>query len=184
MRLALILLAVACAWGQANPVVRTAGTLTSNAVVIGGGSQVVSASSLTATVTKMTAGVPSAATVGTDYGTPDATAKTYTNTTYDAAGSGNVFTSLERKYLTAAGCANATATAAFDTPTANAATATCIGTTTTTAFLVYADGSTQVSTLHTRSRPTGCPLAFRWFSSTPARCHLRRQWTGGSRQPA
>jgi hypothetical protein len=50
--------------------------------------------------------------------------------------------------------------------------------------LVYADGSTQVSTLHTRSRPTGCPLAFRWFSSTPARCHLRRQWTGGSRQPA
>jgi hypothetical protein len=98
----------------------------------------------------MTSGVPSVATVGTDYGTPDATTKTFTNTTYDAAATGNVLTYIDKRYFTAAGCSNATATAAWDLPTANAATATCIGTTTTTGLLTFADGSTQVATVHHR----------------------------------
>lgn len=145
MRLAIIIVAAGCAFGQANPVVRTAGTLTSTNVLVGGGGQLASASTLTATVTKMTSGVPSAATVGTDYGTPDATAKTFTNTTYDAAAAGNVLTFIKSDYRPAAICNNVTATLLFDLPTAAAATLLCLGTTSTLGVLSFADGSTQIT---------------------------------------
>jgi len=102
MRLALIVAAIACAWGQAASAVRID------------------------------------------------TTQTLTGKTIDCAATGNVCTYIEKKYLTAVGCAGTTATAAFDTPTSAAATATCIGTTTTTGFLVFADGSTQVATIHHR----------------------------------
>jgi hypothetical protein len=125
--------------------------LASGAVVIGGGAGATPTTSTgNYTVTKFTSGVPSAATVGTDYGTPDAITKTFTNTTIDAAATGNSLTLIDRKYFTAAGCNGSTATGAFDLPTSSAATATCIGTTTTTGFLVFADGSTQVATAHMR----------------------------------
>jgi hypothetical protein len=70
MRLLLIALLSVAAWAQANPVVRTAGTLTSTAILVGGGGQTTAASTLSATVVKMTSGVPSAASAGTDYVTP------------------------------------------------------------------------------------------------------------------
>lgn len=95
-----------------------------------------------------------AATAGTDYTSPSSS-ETFTNKTYDTAATGNVFTALDTpRYITAAGCNNATATGALDLPTTNAATTLCIGTTTTTGFLVFADGSTQVATFHHRL-PTG-----------------------------
>jgi hypothetical protein len=50
--------------------VTASGTLTAGKVIIGNGTSVVTASSTTATVTKLTAGTPSAATDGTDYVSP------------------------------------------------------------------------------------------------------------------
>lgn len=70
MRYAWLSLAALCAWGQANPVVRAPASLTSGAVVVGGGSQNVAVSSLTGSVLKSTSGVLSAATPGTDYVVP------------------------------------------------------------------------------------------------------------------
>ncbi len=70
MRLLILALVSVAAFAQASPVVRTSGTLTSGAVVVGGGGQTVAAGTLTATVVKSTSGTISAATAGTDYVTP------------------------------------------------------------------------------------------------------------------
>ena len=70
MRAAWLIVATLCAWGQADPVVRTPAALTSGAVVVGGGNQNVAVSSLTGSVLKSTSGVLSAATPGTDYVIP------------------------------------------------------------------------------------------------------------------
>jgi hypothetical protein len=74
--------------------------------------------------------------------TADAT-KTLTNTTFDVEATGNVLTTVNRTYFDGAGCAGATASANFDTPTASAPTATCTGTTTTVGTLDYADAATS-----------------------------------------
>lgn len=56
----------------------------------------------------------------------------------------------EKVYITAAGCNNATASTSLDLPTANAPTPICIGTTTTSGLLGFADAATQVATIHYR----------------------------------
>lgn len=87
-------------------------------------------------------GVPSIAAVGTDYGTPDATTKTLTNTTYDAEGTGNVLTVPAKIWLPAGGCQNTTALSFWDLPTSTPAAAACItGTNTQKGVLDYADTS-------------------------------------------
>jgi hypothetical protein len=71
-----------------------------------------------------------------------------TNKTYDAEGTGNVLTIPIWIVLPAAGCSNTTAASAFDLPTSAAAVADCLGTSTNTGVLDYADGSTNSSTAH------------------------------------
>jgi hypothetical protein len=98
-------------------------------------------------ILKTSSNVVSAATAGTDYVSPSSS-ETLTNKTIDGEATGNNITLVQRVWFTAAGCNNATATAAFDLPTSGAATAVCIGTTTTTGLMEYADGSTQAGSFH------------------------------------
>jgi len=136
-----------------NPTVACATCVTSAAVlgdtkvVVGsGGAQGTAASALTATVVKMAAGVPSAANVGTDYGTPDASAKTLTNTTLDAEGTGNVISIPVNIWLPAAGCNNATAGPIWDLPATTPAAAACVtGTNIQKGVLDYADSGPFVA---------------------------------------
>ena len=76
--------------------------------------------------------------------------ETLTNKTLDPAATGNAITFIDRTYLTAAGCNAAAASTAWDLPTASAPTPACLGTTTTSAYLGYADGSTTAATVHYR----------------------------------
>lgn len=97
-----------------------------------------------------TTGVPSIATVGTDYGTPDASTKTLTNTTIDAEGTGNVITIPEKVWLPGAGCNNATASTFWDLPTSTPAAPACVtGTNTQKGVLDFADTSGGFSAQNT-----------------------------------
>lgn len=90
----------------------------------------------------------SAATVGTDYGTPDATTKTFTNTTYDAEATGNVLTIPVKISIPFGGCNNATAGPVWDLPTSSAASASCVtGTNIQKGVLTFADGQTAQTTI-------------------------------------
>lgn len=101
---------------------------------------------LTATVVKSASGVLSAAAVGTDYGTPDASTKILTNTTVDAEATGNVLTIPVKFYFAAAGCQNTTASLFWDTPTTNPAVAACVtGTNTQKGVADFADGANSLS---------------------------------------
>lgn len=72
----------------------------------------------------------------------DARSKTFTNTTLDAEGTGNVLTLPRRIFFPAAGCNNATAGSVWDLPTSNPAVAACkTGTNTQMGTLDFADGS-------------------------------------------
>lgn len=159
----------------------SSGALTVNALIAGGGAGAAPVSStLTATVVKMTAGVPSAATVGTDYGTPDATTKTLTNTTLDDSATGNNLVTREHIAFTAAGCNNATAAPAFDLPTSGAPTAVCIGTSVTSGLLEYADGSTQSASVYMPmpsdwTTGNGIDLTLRYTGSTSSTNNIRWQ---------
>jgi hypothetical protein len=159
--------------------------LTVNAVVIGGGAGATpTPSTLTATVTKMAAGVPSAATVGTDYGTPDATAKTYTNTTYDAEDTGNVF-SIPAKYTwSAGGCNNATAGPALDIPTSGGMVAACLGTGARFGVLESADGSTTEAYAHVKltgdfTTTRGVDIILSYTGDTSSTDNIRYQVSSG-----
>lgn len=85
---------------------------------------------------------------GTETVVGRASTDTLTNKTLDAESTGNSITLPFTMYLTAAGCNNATAATAFDLPTSSAPSAVCLGTTTTTGYLSYADGSTTAATTH------------------------------------
>jgi len=124
--------------------------------------------------------VLSAATVGTDYGTPDATAKTLTNTTLNVESTGNVITTVEKGYFPAASCNNVTATARWDLPTTSAPSAVCIGTTTTTGLLAYADAATTAATFNYRlpsdwTSTGGLDLDLIYTGSTSSTSNIRWQ---------
>lgn len=112
MRLAILIVAAGCAFGQASPVLRTDST------------------------------------------------SVMTNKTLDAAATGNVLSFIKKDYIPAARCNNATATTWFDLPTAAAATLLCLGTTTTSGVLVFADGSTQIATVHRQLPSTWVSTSF------------------------
>lgn len=75
----------------------------------------------------------------------------FTNKTYNTESTGNVFTTVKRVWLPAAGCNNATAGSIWDLPTSNAAAAACItGTNTQKGVLDFdqtTDESAQLSLL-------------------------------------
>lgn len=90
----------------------------------------------------------SAATVGTDYGTPDASTKTLTNTTLDAEATGNVLTIPVKISIPFGGCNNATAGPVWDLPTSSAASASCVtGTNIQKGVLTFADGQSAQTTI-------------------------------------
>jgi len=70
---------------------------------------------------------------------------TKTNLTLDAEGTGNVLAIPVKFGVAAAGCNGTTAGNVLNLPTSAAPTAACIGTTVTTGFLDYADGSTTAA---------------------------------------
>jgi hypothetical protein len=82
------------------------------------------------------------------YATPAST-DTLTNKSYDAEGSGNVFTYKKYKYIPMAGCNNATPGSVWDLPTSNAAVPTCrTGANTQKGTLDFADGSSLSAQYH------------------------------------
>lgn len=86
-------------------------------------------------------------------GVSPTTSNAFTNKTEDVEGTGNVFTIPIWIALPAGGCNATTPAPAFDLPTASAAVADCLGTTTTTGVLDYVDGSTTGATAHFTTPP-------------------------------
>jgi hypothetical protein len=98
------------------------------------------------------------------------TTDTLTNKTIDAEGTGNSITTVEKFYVPAAGCQNATSTLLMDSPTTNAATSACnTGTNTQKGYAVFVDGANSISLQTSFLLPadwTGALDAkIRWFSS-------------------
>jgi hypothetical protein len=78
-----------------------------------------------------------------------------TNKTYDAEGTGNVFTSTTKIWLPGAGCNNATPYSFWDLPASTPAVATCVtGTNTQKAYLDFADTSGGFSAQTTLQLPS------------------------------
>ena len=99
----------------------------------------------------------------------DARTKTFTNTTMDVEGTGNVLTMPRRIYFPAAGCNNATAGSVWDLPTSNPAVATCkTGTNTQMATLDFADSSNlsaQLSYMLPTTWTGAVDARIKWFTS-------------------
>lgn len=96
---------------------------------------------------------------------------TLTNKTYDAAGTGNVFTSTFTEWIPAARCDNATATSPdWSFPTSNPAVPACVtGTNTQFGVLDFADGALALSAQFHRMLPADWSgtigIKFKWFTS-------------------
>lgn len=91
---------------------------------------------------------------GTDTYMGRATTDTMTNKTYDVEGTGNVFTSMHKVFLAAAGCQNTTAISFWDLPTSTPAVAACVtGTNIQKGVLDFADTSGGFSAQNTITLP-------------------------------
>lgn len=96
---------------------------------------------------------------------------TFTNKTYDAAGSGNTFTSTHTEWIPAARCDNATATSPdWSFPTSNPAVPACVtGTNTQFGVLDFADGVSALSAQFHRMLPADWSgtigIKFKWLTS-------------------
>lgn len=96
---------------------------------------------------------------------------TFTQKTYDAAGSGNVFTSTHTEWIPAARCDNATATSpGWSFPTSNPAVPACVtGTNTQFGVMDFADGALALSAQFHRMLPADWSgtigLKFKWLTS-------------------
>lgn len=107
---------------------------------------------------------------GTDTYVGRATTDTLTNKTYDAAGTGNVFTSAFMTWLPTAGCNNTTAGTMWDLPTSNAPTVACAtGTNTQKGVFEFPDSDGDYSAQVTLKLPadwTGAIDAnIKWFAA-------------------
>jgi hypothetical protein len=99
---------------------------------------------------------------------------TFTNKTYDAEGTGNVFTLPEKLWIPAGICNNVTATATlWSFPTTNPAVSSCnTGTNTQKATLDFADGANSLSAQTNLMLPSdwistgGFGVSLKWFAST------------------
>lgn len=103
-----------------------------------------------------------------------------TNKTLDVEATGNSVTTVERVYMVAAGCNNATASTAFDLPTSGAPTPVCLGTTTTSGYLGFVDAATSTATVHYRlpadwTSTGGVDLALIYTGSTSSTNNIRWQ---------
>jgi len=96
---------------------------------------------------------------------------TFTNKTYDAAGTGNTFTSTHTEWIPAARCDNATATSPdWSFPTSNPAVPACLtGSNTQLGVLDFADGVTALSAQFHRMLPADWSgtigIKFKWLTS-------------------
>ena len=94
---------------------------------------------------------------------------TFTNKTLDVEGTGNVITTVSKVWLLAATCQNATATANFDTPTANAPAAACVtGTDTQKAYLDFdqtTDESVQGSLMLPADWTGAIDVTYKWLTT-------------------
>lgn len=100
-----------------------------------------------------------------------ATTDTLTNKTYDAAATGNSFTSTSKINLITGACQNTTASLMWDTPTSNPAVAACVtGTNTQKGVADFADGANSLSMQTGFLLPSdwvaGIDVKFLWFSAT------------------
>lgn len=100
-----------------------------------------------------------------------ASTDTLTNKTYDAEGTGNVFTIPSKIWLPMGACDNTTAGTLWDLPTTNAAAAACVtGTNTQKGVLDFADGGNSLSSQMTLQLPSdwsgSVDVKFVWFSAT------------------
>ena len=94
---------------------------------------------------------------------------TFTTKALDAEGSGNVLTTVEKVWLPAAGCNNATAAPMWDLPTTNAPAIACVTGTNTQKGVADFDGTTDESMQATLMLPldwTGnVDVAYKWLST-------------------
>ncbi|MDX2165734.1 MAG: hypothetical protein SF182_01665 [Deltaproteobacteria bacterium] len=99
---------------------------------------------------------------------------TLTNKTYDAEGTGNTLTTVERRWLRAAQCNNASAVLLWDTPTANAAAAACVTGSNTQKGVLDFDDTTDESIQQTVLLPTD------WTGAIDARLDWLAAATSGA----
>jgi trimeric autotransporter adhesin len=121
------------------------------------------------------------ATAGTDYTSPSST-ESFTNKTFDAEASGNLFTIPRKFYLDAAACLGTSAALNWDTPTSSAPTASCTGTTTTVGAADFVDASTTGFIRKVRLPATWVgtvDIVLEWFANSASSNSVRWQVSTG-----